>query len=779
MDLIPHITRTGYDVSTLVAARKLLFVGAISVCTAVLGLLLWFKAEMFNNVGPHPSNWAGYDALNFIGLFSFGVFSTLGVSLLHVGTSTLACIHGGILGLILMGMLGLVFVVLGGLGAVWGSETMQCLAVFCTGSTASTNRGGRPEAGVAFRSGLGLAAFLSFVPIGVVILFQAARRVFGVDPFWTGHKGRRFVSDRFAPLLRFLFAVAFVSFWAVVSLYMPNSLESFLPVRIARNARMLSSHNYTLCRTEPHTYTCPDLPWSWIRTRNLVMNDEVVLKVYPSNLIFYGYLFVILLTTALIRSFRYGRRFLKRRCPVLRDYTYGEVGFLFLTFSMIVLFFLYWIQGHNFKQRYTDVSNDTVSSERWYRSMGQLAVAFLSLSIFPVSRYSVLYSILGTSWESSIWVHRLLGYGVFLGIVGHAIGWYVRCFELGAFPQGIFSIPAVDPPGNRDDYTIPLITLTTLFSLVSTIIFALEPLRRRFYELFYYTHIVTFYMLVPVVLWHAASAWEYFLPGLTIWFLDWLLRIYRRGLTVDLVSAAASGSFVEIRFRHGSLGALPGQFVFVNVPDISLLQWHPFSIMCEHEGYYLLYIKSMGEGTWTEKLGKLVCRRGLKFKLNVEGPCGRALDINEHQNILFVAGGIGITPCASVYSHICDRMALGLRSPTPMLLWSVRDRELLLLMSQLWQGGDSSAVSASSTIEEAPSDRVQVFFTGGCNVEDGEYTCVVNERMDISDRIPQVIAGKDPRTVLLFVCGPPGLVELARSVAHSLGVDFHQETFLL
>ncbi|EAN83318.1 ferric reductase, putative, partial [Trypanosoma cruzi] len=37
----------------------------------------------------------------------------------------------------------------------------------------------------------------------------------------------------------------------------------------------------------------------------------------------------------------------------------------------------------------------------------------------------------------------------------------------------------------------------------------------------------------------------------------------------------------------------------------------------------------------------------------------------------------------------------------------------------------------------------------------------------------------DPRTVLVFACGPAGLVRSARDAALSLGVDFHEETFLL
>ncbi|ORC86168.1 putative ferric reductase [Trypanosoma theileri] len=329
--------------------------------------------------------------------------------------------------------------------------------------------------------------------------------------------------------------------------------------------------------------------------------------------------------------------------------------------------------------------------------------------------------------------------------------------------------------------------------LVAMGVFALEPVRRRFFELFYYLHIAAFYMIVPTVLWHAAAAWEYFLPGLTVWFLDRLLRMYRSASTVEVVSAVASGAFVELRFRHASLSAAPGQYAFVNVPELSLLQWHPFSFSSASEGCYTFHIKSMGEGTWTGQLVELVRARGNNISLSVDGPCGRVSDLNDYKAVVLVAGGIGVTPCAAIYDYY---RRLGLEEaccPTVTLLWTLRDAELLPMMSHLWDDDEVKGLFYlnslnTKSVEECPavttSDpnaTLHLFLTGGVSSDcvSAPRVSVSTQRLDVATEIPRAIVGKDPREVLVFVCGPAGLVKSTRDVALSLGVNFHEESFLL
>ncbi|KAH9600187.1 FAD-binding 8 [Trypanosoma melophagium] len=329
--------------------------------------------------------------------------------------------------------------------------------------------------------------------------------------------------------------------------------------------------------------------------------------------------------------------------------------------------------------------------------------------------------------------------------------------------------------------------------LVAMGVFALEPVRRRFFELFYYLHIAAFYMIVPTVLWHAAAAWEYFLPGLTVWFMDRLLRMYRSASTVEVVSAVASDAFVELRFRHATLNAAPGQYAFINVPELSLLQWHPFSFSSASEGCYTFHIKSMGEGTWTGRLVELVKARGNNLSLSVDGPCGRVSDFDDYKAVVLVAGGIGVTPCAAIYGYFRRLELEGARCPAVTLLWTLRDAELLPMMSHLWDDNETNGLPYLSNINTKCGEELQeatssgaastlhLFLTGVASSEvvSAPSVSVSTQRLVVATEISRAVVGEDPREVLVFVCGPAGLVKCTRDVAVSLGFTFYEENFLL
>ncbi|ORC86169.1 putative ferric reductase, partial [Trypanosoma theileri] len=146
--------------------------GITSLGIASMGFGWWNGADYFHQ-GVYPNGWVGYDVFTFIGLLLFTVFSSSGVTLLYVGVSTLMRLWSGILGLAVFGALGVVLVVVGSLGMVWGNETMQCLGIFCVDTTKYVVvPGARPEAGLGFRSMIGMTAFFSLVPMGLVILAQ-------------------------------------------------------------------------------------------------------------------------------------------------------------------------------------------------------------------------------------------------------------------------------------------------------------------------------------------------------------------------------------------------------------------------------------------------------------------------------------------------------------------------------------------------------------------------------------------------------------------------------
>lgn len=180
--------------------------------------------------------------------------------------------------------------------------------------------------------------------------------------------------------------------------------------------------------------------------------------------------------------------------------------------------------------------------------------------------------------------------------------------------------------------------------------------RRKMFEVFFYTHhIYTLYIFFYVL--HVGTA--YFcmiLPGIFLFIIDRYLRFLQSRQRARLVSARILPSeTVELTFskslgeptnslapykdvtnllicfisstEFGFAGLTynPTSILFVNVPSISKLQWHPFTVTsnCNSEPDKLsIVIKT--EGSWSQKLyNKLSSLPAVDcFDVSVEGPYG-------------------------------------------------------------------------------------------------------------------------------------------------------------
>uniref|UniRef100_A0A673MB54 Cytochrome b-245 heavy chain-like n=1 Tax=Sinocyclocheilus rhinocerous TaxID=307959 RepID=A0A673MB54_9TELE len=110
-----------------------------------------------------------------------------------------------------------------------------------------------------------------------------------------------------------------------------------------------------------------------------------------------------------------------------------------------------------------------------------------------------------------------------------------------------------------------------------------------------------------------------------------------------------------------------GQYVFLNCPAISQLEWHPFTMTsAPEEDFFSVHIRSVGD--WTEKLIKMVENlpeggQGPKYvlfkffylclRMAVDGPFGTASeDVFDYEVSMLVGAGIGVTPFASILKSI-------------------------------------------------------------------------------------------------------------------------------
>eukprot|EP00850_Spirogloea_muscicola_P023419 SM000355S13186 [mRNA] locus=s355:81814:87185:+ [translate_table: standard] len=303
-------------------------------------------------------------------------------------------------------------------------------------------------------------------------------------------------------------------------------------------------------------------------------------------------------------------------------------------------------------------------------------VGFLPLIVIfiPVTRGSALLRLCGIPYEQAVKYHRWLSVGHFVLELLHAIGYFSlwidqkrlwkESFKWQEF--GIANLPGV----------IAMIILLVIFFS------SLEFVRRRRFELFLYLH----YLYVPYMVFVALHLGDfgilYILPGLTFFGIDRIARAIQSWSLVRAESVtfmADSGLEIIIPIASG-VQYKPLDVVFVNVPAISRLEWHPFSVCSSPlDGRRALSVITKPLGGWTRKLAAHMESSGQQpLLLKVEGPYGQEQDfLMKYDELVLAAGGIGITPFMSLLSHLAHRCRQpGVKTPLRVtLVWAVRREE--------------------------------------------------------------------------------------------------------
>lgn len=313
-----------------------------------------------------------------------------------------------------------------------------------------------------------------------------------------------------------------------------------------------------------------------------------------------------------------------------------------------------------------------------------------------------------------------------------------------------------DTPG--DDWTIAMIS--SVF-WPAVIIYGILPfLRRRIWELFKIAHYF-FLVLVPAVMIHGSNSWYFIMPGAVLWVLDVILKFANAAEPVEIVHAAAhetsDGGISELHFKWlgSSRQHSPGMFCWINCPQLSTVEWHPFSLASSPlDESQSLFIKSMdGPGkiaeTFTGRLHDLIgslANPRTDLVLNIDGPYGPGLQLEP--SVLLIAGGIGITPMRNMMRFILHQASANKDFVVKRvhLVWSVKSSEVF-------------DIFAPSLLPTASHTACEVKLSLHCTCTEAE-SCALGPICRCRPQIPEIfsedLAGGD--TILARVCGPAAMV---------------------
>eukprot|EP00754_Rhynchopus_humris_P025288 Rhum_TRINITY_DN14940_c0_g1::Rhum_TRINITY_DN14940_c0_g1_i2::g.128725::m.128725 len=252
-----------------------------------------------------------------------------------------------------------------------------------------------------------------------------------------------------------------------------------------------------------------------------------------------------------------------------------------------------------------------------------------------------------------------------------------------------------------------------LGAMLALPLFSVVCLRRRAFNVFYALHWVLFVVVICGCLWHPAGSISY---GAALFGVDVLIRYVYEQLFENRPSSArffiVPGNVVKIVFPREQFRYRGGQYVFLAVKELSMFEWHPFSISsAPHEPDVSIHVRVLGD--WTQKLHDLVQSRakanldhevnGVPLGILFEGPHGEiGVDVrgDRYASFLLVSGGIGITPMQSLCNELIDQYGRGRPVQRLWFCWSVRDR----LLEEFDQAGRDTGRTGAAAPLLSPRD---------------------------------------------------------------------------
>uniref|UniRef100_A0A3B3ZUA4 FAD-binding FR-type domain-containing protein n=1 Tax=Periophthalmus magnuspinnatus TaxID=409849 RepID=A0A3B3ZUA4_9GOBI len=226
-------------------------------------------------------------------------------------------------------------------------------------------------------------------------------------------------------------------------------------------------------------------------------------------------------------------------------------------------------------------------------------------------------------------------------------------------------------------------------SLILIITSSMEVIRRNYFEVFWYTHHLFIIFFAGLVI-HGAGrivrhqeetdpphnftyckdhmynwgeipecpmpkfeggfpkTWMWVIGPMFLYLCERILRFIRYTQPVTYRKIVMRPSKVlELQLVKNGFKMDVGQYVFINCPSISQLEWHPFTMTsAPEEDFFSVHIRSAGD--WTNKLIEI-----MEQLLGVDGPFGTASeDVFDYEVAMLVGAGIGVTPFASILKSI-------------------------------------------------------------------------------------------------------------------------------
>ncbi|KAL2848197.1 ferric reductase like transmembrane component-domain-containing protein [Aspergillus pseudodeflectus] len=412
-----------------------------------------------------------------------------------------------------------------------------------------------------------------------------------------------------------------------------------------------------------------------------------------------------------------------------------QIGILTIIIAYLTIF---TFVGITYKKWVTPVKNSPgVYNTRtglgpWSDRIGILAFALTPLSVLLSSRESLLSMITGIPYHHFMFLHRWIGWIIFIQSALHTLGWTIveaRLYQ----PQ-----PTVWNEWVAQVYIIWGIVAMILLSIMVT--FSTQwGIRLTGYEFFRKSHYVLAMVYIGACWGHWVQLYCWMIASLLVWFFDRGVRLVRTfalhhfntpntisalGLHVPearmtLFERSHDGDVVRLDFEHNHDEWKIGQHFFLCFPDLTLWQSHPMTPLSvpgqNPRGQNHTYIIRTRKGI-TKQLADIARNAQLSAaspipapttSVVLSGPYGQSILSDDFYreddvNVMCIAGGTGVTFVLPVLLALTRTPRRG----NLEFVWAIRRKDDLKWIEPELQTLRRAAAATSNF-------RIRIFVTRG------------------------------------------------------------------
>lgn len=317
--------------------------------------------------------------------------------------------------------------------------------------------------------------------------------------------------------------------------------------------------------------------------------------------------------------------------------------------------------------------------------LGFIGIVCLNLLFLPVSRGSVLFRAIDIPFEHAAKYHVWLGHFMMALFTLHGLFYMIPWYFEGQLikkmlewqPHMIANLPGV----------------ISLLAGIAMWVTSFGWVRNKYnFELFFYTHQLYIVFVLFMALHVGDFIFNVAFAGLFLFTFDRFLRFCQSRSSTGLLSTKLlpCGTYELVVAKPQGLKYHALSFIFLNIPGISALQWHPFSVSSSpFDGDDRLKVLIKPYGEWTHQLQDEVVAAvkpgpcPFAIKAAVEGPYGHESDYFLHyETLILVAGGIGVSPFVAILRDLLHRYQRDQANlPRDVtLIWAVQHSEELHLL---------------------------------------------------------------------------------------------------